>query len=77
MRRFSARGISFLELQDHGLREQKYVNPQLIRLSRELDIPLVATNDCHYITREDSEMHRILLCIQTKPHGGGGKRPRV
>ena len=59
------KGNFFLELQDHGLREQKYVNPQLIRLSRELDIPLVATNDCHYITREDSEMHRILLCIQT------------
>ena len=59
------KGNFYLELQDHGLREQKYVNPQLIRLSRELDIPLVATNDCHYITREDSEMHRILLCIQT------------
>ena len=59
------KGNFFLELQDHGIREQKLINPQLIRLSRELDIPLVVTNDCHYITREDHEMHHVLLCIQT------------
>ncbi|WOC31429.1 MULTISPECIES: DNA polymerase III subunit alpha [Caproicibacterium] len=55
----------YLELQDHGLPEQKRVNPQLIRLSQETGIPLVVTNDCHYIEQEDSEMHHVLLCIQT------------
>ena len=55
----------YLELQDHGLPDQKRINPQLIRLSRETGIPLVATNDCHYIAPEDSKMHRVLLCIQT------------
>ncbi len=55
----------YLELQDHGLEEQHYVNPQLIRLSKETGIPLTLTNDCHYIEKEDSEMHRVLICIQT------------
>lgn len=55
----------YLELQDHGLREQKSINPSIIRLSKETGIPLVVTNDCHYIDREDSKMHKILLCIQT------------
>ena len=55
----------FLELQDHGLPEQKRINPQIIRLSRETGIPLACTNDCHYIAREDSKMHKVLLCIQT------------
>ena len=55
----------YLELQDHGLPDQKRINPQLIRLSRETGIPLVATNDCHYIAPEDGKMHRVLLCIQT------------
>ena len=55
----------YLELQDHGLPEQKRVLPQLIQLAQELSIPLVATNDCHYIAREDSRMHKVLLCIQT------------
>lgn len=59
------KGNFYLELQDHGLDEQHYVNPQLIRLSRETGIPAVVTNDCHYIEREDSEMHHILICIQT------------
>ena len=55
----------YLELQDHGLENQAYVNPQLIRLSRETGIPLVVTNDCHYIRKEDTKMHHILVCIQT------------
>ena len=55
----------YLELQDHGLQDQAYVNPQLIRLSRETVIPLVVTNDCHYINKEDTKMHHILICIQT------------
>lgn len=59
------KGNFFLELQDHGLAEQKRINPQIIRLSRETGIPLVATNDCHYITQADSKMHHVLICIQT------------
>lgn len=55
----------YLELQDHGMREQKLVNKQLIKLSRETEIPLVATNDMHYIKREDAKVHDTLLCIQT------------
>ena len=58
-------GNFFLELQDHGLDEQKRINPQLIRLSRETGIPLVCTNDCHYIAPQDSRMHHVLICIQT------------
>ncbi len=55
----------FLELQDHGIDEQKTVNQGLLRLSKETGIPLVATNDCHYTNREDSDSHDVLLCIQT------------
>ena len=55
----------YLELQDHGIREQKDVNHQLLKLSRETGIPLVATNDVHYIYKDDAEAHDILLCIQT------------
>ena len=58
-------GNFFLELQDHGLREQTLVNTGMLRLSKETKIPLVATNDCHYILEEDAEAHDILLCIQT------------
>lgn len=59
------RGNYFLEIQDHGIEEQQKINPMLIRLSKETGIPLVATNDCHYIAREDCKMHDVLLCIQT------------
>ena len=55
----------FLELQDHGIREQRAVNQSLVRMSAELGIPLVATNDCHYTYADDAESHDILLCIQT------------
>ena len=55
----------YLELQDHGIPEQKMVNSSLLRMSKELDIELVATNDVHYINAEDSVAHDILLCIQT------------
>ncbi|MBQ7795164.1 MAG: DNA polymerase III subunit alpha [Lachnospiraceae bacterium] len=58
-------GNYFLELQDHGIPLQRQVNQGILRLSRELGIPLVATNDCHYINAEDWEAHDILLCIQT------------
>ena len=59
------KGNFFLELQDHGIEEQAQVNPMLIRMSEELDIPLVATNDVHYTYAEDATAHDILLCIQT------------
>ena len=55
----------FLELQDHGYAEQKLVNSGLLRLSQETGIPLVATNDVHYIYADDAEAHDLLLCIQT------------
>ena len=55
----------YLELQDHGIPEQKLVNPQIIRISRECEIPLVATNDVHYINSGDYKMHKVLVCIQT------------
>ncbi len=59
------KGNYFLELQDHGIPEQKTVNAALVRMSKELDIPLVATNDIHYTYAEDAQAHDILLCIQT------------
>lgn len=55
----------YLELQDHGLPEQTTVNMELIKMSKELDIPLVATNDSHYVRPEDAETHDFLLCLQT------------
>lgn len=58
-------GNYYIELQDHGIAEQRTVLPGLIRLARETGIPLVATNDSHYLTKEDSRMQRILICIQT------------
>ena len=55
----------YLELQDHGLEEQRTLNSQLIRMSQETGIPLVATNDIHYIEAADFKAHDVLLCIQT------------
>ena len=55
----------FLELQDHGIEEQRRINPAIIRISEETGIGLVATNDVHYIKHDDFKMHNVLLCIQT------------
>lgn len=55
----------YLELQDHGIEEQRRVNKELIEMSKRLGIPLVCTNDIHYINREDAKAHEVLLCIQT------------
>ena len=55
----------YLELQDHGIRNQAVVNQGLLRLHEETGIPLVCTNDCHYLAPEDAESHDVLLCIQT------------
>jgi len=55
----------FIEIQNHGLEEEKSVMPALISLAKEMSQPMVLTNDCHYLHKEDSEAHDILLCIQT------------
>lgn len=55
----------YLELQDHSLSEQQKINPQLIRISRETGIPLVATNDVHYVEKGDNQMQKVLICIGT------------
>ncbi len=58
-------GYFYLELQNNGIEEQNLVNQSLIKLSKETGIPLVATNDAHYLRREDARAHEVLLCIQT------------
>ncbi len=55
----------FVELQDHGLKEQIKTNPDLVRLAKEIGAPLLATNDSHYTRRSDAEIHDALLCVQT------------
>ncbi len=56
----------YIELQDHGLEEQKRTNPDLIRIAKELDIQMVITNDSHYLKKEDADWHDTLLCMQTQ-----------
>lgn len=55
----------YIELQDHGLEEQKRTNPDLIRIAKELDIKMIITNDSHYLKKEDADWHDTLLCLQT------------
>ncbi len=73
-------GNFYLEVQDHGIPEERQILPQLVRLSRETGIPLAATNDAHYLTQADAQMQRILLCVQTgktleEPTGMGFSTP--
>lgn len=56
----------YIEIQDHGLADQKRINPLLIKLAKELNIELVATNDVHYIEKEDNEVQDVIACISTK-----------
>lgn len=56
----------YLELQDNGIREQVLVNQNIINIAKELNINIVATNDCHYLTKDDYDFHEVLLCVQTK-----------
>ncbi len=65
LRDIFGKGNFFLEIQDQGMAEEHKINPQLARLSRETGIPLVATNDCHYVTQSDSRAQEVLMCIQT------------
>ncbi len=55
----------FVEIMDHGIREEKIVLPRLIAIARELDVPLIATNDCHYLEEKDADAQEVLMCIQT------------
>ncbi len=58
-------GNYYIEIQNHGLKEQLSIEPQLIKLSEETGIPLVATNDAHYVNKEDAKIQKVLICIQT------------
>ena len=64
----------YIELQDHGLDDQKKTNPTLIKLAKDLDIKMVITNDSHYLRKEDSDMHDTLLCLQTNSDKDDPKR---
>jgi DNA polymerase-3 subunit alpha len=59
------KGNFYLEIQDQGLEQEKKIHEALFRLERELKIPLVATNDSHYLCGEDSHAHDVMLCVQT------------
>jgi DNA polymerase III subunit alpha len=65
LRDIFGKGNFYIEIQDQGLEEERRVNPDLARLSRETGIPLVATNDCHYLTQDDARAQEVLMCIQT------------
>jgi DNA polymerase-3 subunit alpha len=74
LRDIFGKGNFFLEIQDQGLEIETKVNRELVRLSKETGIPLVATNDCHYLTRADSHAQEVLLCIQTGKTMSDGQR---
>ena len=63
----------YIELQDHGMTEQKDILPMLVSLARDLDLPLVATNDCHYLRRRDAQTQAVLMCIQTNTTVDAGR----
>jgi len=65
MRRIFGENNFFIEIMDHGIPEEKQVLPELIALSREMGVPLVATNDCHYLRRQDAAAQEVLMCVQT------------
>jgi len=67
----------YVELQDHGLPEQRRVNAELVALARELELPLVVTNDVHYLDREDASLQDLLICIQTNSTLHDPKRLRA
>jgi len=69
-------GDFYIELMDHGLPEQRAVRPRLIELARRVGLPLAATNDVHYVNKEDADSHEVLLCIQTNKKLGDQDRMR-
>ena len=74
LRDIFGKGNFFLEVQDQGLEQDIRVNRELVRLSKESGIPLVATNDCHYLTQSDSHAQEVLMCIQTGKTMSDGQR---
>jgi DNA polymerase III subunit alpha len=74
LRDIFGKGNFFLEVQDQGLQQDVRVNRELVRLSKESGIPLVATNDCHYLTQSDSHAQEVLMCIQTGKTMSDGQR---
>ena len=74
LREIFGKGNFFLEIQDQGIQIEKRVNPELVRISKETGIPLVATNDCHYLHHEDAHAQEVLLCIQTGKTMGDANR---
>ncbi len=74
LRDIFGKGNFFLEVQDQGLEVEKRINRDLVNLSRETGIPLVATNDCHYLTRSDAHAQEVLMCIQTGKTMSDGQR---
>jgi len=74
LRDIFGKGNFFLEVQDQGLDIERKINPELVRLSKETGIPLVATNDCHYLQEEDARAQEVLLCIQTGKTMGDASR---
>jgi len=73
---FFEKGDFYLELMDHNIPEQAEVNKELINLSRQMNVPLIATNDCHYLEQKDAYAHDVLLCVQTGSTLGETKRMR-
>ena len=69
-------GRYYIELQENGIPEQTVANRRLLEVARELNLPVVATNDCHYLNREDAKAHEVLLCIQTGKTMGDPTRMR-
>ncbi|MFH1459595.1 MAG: DNA polymerase III subunit alpha [Candidatus Omnitrophota bacterium] len=67
----------YLELMDHGIPEQKHVNKKLIKMSQDLGVPLVATNDVHYLKKEMAHAHEVLLCLQTQTSLADTKRMKM
>ncbi len=67
----------FIEIMDHGIRDEKIVLPRLIALAREMNVPLVATNDCHYLEEKDADAQEVLMCIQTGKTLEDDKRMRM
>ncbi len=66
-------GDFYIELQNHGLTEQQQILPELMRLAKECELPIVATNDCHYLRRENAETQAILMCVQTNTQISDGR----
>lgn len=66
-------GHFFIEIQDHGLAEQRAVLPLLVKLAKDCNLPLVATNDCHYLRRQDAQTQAVLMCIQTNTTVDAGR----